>query len=174
MTNFVLFEFLGSRTCRQRRLLRNYHPLRGVERIMSATTFGSAWKIRYIRAVQILLLVASAIWHPQATESLWSWLVYLPLAAALFFFSRLVFARLTEGGLEYLRFGKFKFVAWSEVEKATVNKLGRSRFSSAVAPFGRGTYFYLVLQSRSPSLLSMIPPPSQAMEMTEYGKHGKP
>jgi hypothetical protein len=116
---------------------------------MSETTFGSVWKIRYIRAVQVFLLVMSAKWHPQAPESPWSWLVYLPLAAALFFFSRLVFARLTVGGLEYLRFGKFKFVAWSEVEKATVNKLGQIE----VQLFGRSFWRrYLFLLSPSKPL----------------------
>ncbi|MBB5060929.1 hypothetical protein HDF16_005665 [Granulicella aggregans] len=131
---------------------------------MPEITFGSHQKIMFVRAIQVLLLAVSALMHPQAAESLWSWLVYIPLAAALFGLSRVVFARITVGGLEYLRFGKPVFVGWAEVDKATVNSLGQI----TVQLSGRSWWTrYLLLLRPSKPLAGFAPGNPDAARLIE-------
>jgi hypothetical protein len=116
--------------------------------------FGSRRKILFVRAIQVVLALAMLLWHPQSAEPLWSWSLYVPMTLALFALSRLVYARLATGGFEYMRFGKWKFVGWIQVERATANVLGQITIELSGRPWWSR---YLLFVRPSTPLVELAP-----------------
>jgi len=116
--------------------------------------FGSRARIVWLRIVQVLLLVAIVLSRPQASEPLGAWLVVVPLALSEIVLYRVVFARITADGVEYQRWGKWKLVGWTEVEKATQRPYTGS-VSIKIA--GRPLWSrYLLLGRPTPSLSDAV------------------
>lgn len=107
-----------------------------------------------LRIVQLTLLVALVLLRPQASEPPVSWLVVIPFVLAEIVLYRVVYARLTAEGIEYRRWGKWKFIGWAEVEKATKHPYtGSISLKIAARPLWSR---YLLLGRPTPPLSSAI------------------
>jgi hypothetical protein len=81
--------------------------------------FGSRGAVVYLRIVQLVLIVAAFLLRPQTSEPLASWLIVIPFTVAEAVLYRVVFARLTEDGMEYRRWGKWKSIVWTDMERVS-------------------------------------------------------
>ena len=85
--------------------------------------FGNLVTIKILRIMQVIVLAGIFFMKPQASESTASWLVFIPIALAEFILWRVVFARLTDSGIEYLRWGKWRIALWDDIKSVKMQPL---------------------------------------------------
>lgn len=116
--------------------------------------FGSRWKILYLRVIQVIVGCGFILFHPQGSEPAAAWLGAIPFVLAETALYRIVYARLTRDGIEYLRWGRWRLVSWADIKNVTQRRyVGTVSLQLAGRPLWSR---FLFLGSPSPPLSSVI------------------